>query len=298
MFINKKLLGMEIDMKAKLRSWIELTIGTFLMSVAYKCIFDSASMVTGGFSGIGVIVRHLTFGLVDGGIPIWITNIVLNIPLFVAAFFIVGRKFLIYTAAGTAVMTFFLGVLPSSVTNEADLLLAAITGGLAYGIGVGLVLRQGASTGGTDMLAVVVHRFIKNYSVVRIMQILDAIIILSGMLVFGIRTSLYAMIAIYIGTHLSDRVMEGAESAKAVWIISDKYEEISQKLLNELGRGVTSFEGKGMYFGQKRNVMLCVVSKKQIPELKKIALETDEKVFFVIGDVREVCGEGFVQNIH
>lgn len=91
--------------------------------------------------------------------------------------------------------------------------------------------------------------------------------------------------------------MEGAESAKAVWIISDKYKEISEKILNELKRGVTSFDGKGMYLEQERNVMLCVVSKKQIPELKRIALETDEKVFFVIGDVREVCGEGFVQNI-
>ena len=84
---------------------------------------------------------------------------------------------------------------------------------------------------------------------------------------FGIRTSLYAMIAIYIGTHVSDRVMEEAESAKAVWIISDKYKEISEKILNELKRGVTSFDGKGMYLEQERNVMLCVVSKKQIPEL-------------------------------
>lgn len=284
-------------MKAKLRFWIELILGTFLMSFAYKCIYDSAAMVTGGFSGIGVIVRHLTFGVVDGGIPMWITNILLNVPLFIAAFFIVGRRFLIYTAAGTIIMTFFLGVLPSSVTDEADLLLAAITGGLAYGVGVGLVLRQGASTGGTDMLAVVLKKFIKGYSIVRIMQVIDALIVIAGVLVFGIRTSLYAMIAIYIGTHVSDRVMEGAESAKAVWIISDKYKEISEKILNELKRGVTSFDGKGMYLEQERNVMLCVVSKKQIPELKRIALETDEKVFFVIGDVREVCGEGFVQNI-
>lgn len=289
-------INVKTNFKSKIAFWIEIIIGTFFMSVAYKCIYDSVSMVTGGFSGIGVIVRHLTMGIVEDGIPMWVTNIVLNVPLFIVSYFVVGKKFVWQTLIGTASMTFFLGILPSVYVEEADYFISAVMGGVLYGVGVGLVLRRGTSTGGTDMLAVVISKFMKGYSVVKIMQVLDWLIVIMGFLIFGVRVSVYALIAIFIGTMISDRVIVGAQDAKAVWIISDKYQEIASRLMSEVDRGVTAFDATGMYYNTRKNVILCVVFKKQIPKVKEIALEVDENVFLVIGDVREVCGEGFVQN--
>lgn len=277
---------------------IQLVIGTLFMAVAYKCIYDSVQMVTGGFSGIGVIVRYLTMGLVTDGIPMWVTNVVLNVPLFIASFIIKGKKFVADTVMGTVLLTVFLAVLPSQMVEEADYLLAAVTGGILYGVGIGLVLNAGATTGGTDMLAVLLSKSLKGYSVVRIMQVIDGVIITVGVVVFGLRVSLYAMIAIYIGTIVSDRIVEGAKSAKAVWIISQNYKQVAAGVMQELGRGATLFKGSGMYKNQERNVLLCVVSKKQIPKLKEIVEKADNKVFIIIGDVREVCGEGFVKITH
>lgn len=277
---------------------LQLVCGTFLMAVAYKSIFDSAGMVTGGFSGIAVIVRHLTMGYIEGGMPLWITNTILNIPVFIAAYFIKGRNFVYNTLVGTVLLTLYLAVLPSSVLSEADYLLAAVSGGVFLGIGMGLVLNAGAATGGTDMLGVLLAGKIRQYSVVRIIQILDGIIIVAGMLVFGLRVSLYAIIAIYISALVSDRILEGSKSGKAAWIISDRYEEIGKCILEKMDRGATILKGSGVYSGMEKNVILCILSKKQIPTLKEIVLQTDEKAFFIIGDVREVCGEGFVQISH
>lgn len=277
---------------------LQLVIGTFLMAVAYKSIYDSVQMVTGGFSGIGVIVRHLTANLIEGGLPMWITNVVLNVPLFIASLLIRGRRFVADTLAGTILLTVFLAILPSGRIEEADYLLAAVSGGVLYGIGIGLVLNAGATTGGTDMLAVLLTKAVPEMSVVRILQIIDGVIIVAGIVVFGIRISLYAMIAIYIGTIVSDRMIEGAKSAKAVWIISENYKRIATDVMEELERGATLFKACGMYKNIDRNVLLCVVSKKQIPKLKEIAGRADNKVFIIIGDVREVCGEGFVKITH
>lgn len=277
--------------------WLERIVGTFLMAVAYKSIYDSAQMVTGGFSGIGVIVRYLTEGIFPGGIPMWVTNIVLNTPLYITAYILIGKKFILQTLSGTVLLTVFLAILPSAPMADADYLLAAAAGGVSCGAGIGLVLKSGATTGGTDMLAVVICRYVRRYSVIRVMQLLDGAIIIAGILVFGIHVSLYAMIAIYITTLVSDRIVEGAKSAKAVWIISDAYREIAKTVMERMGRGVTTFEASGMYSNQKKNVLLCVVSKKQIPQMKQIALDIDCRAFLIVGDVREVCGEGFVQNI-
>ncbi len=281
----------------RLSRWLELVAGTFLMAVAYKSIYDSARMVTGGFSGIGVIVRYLTENIVPGGIPMWLTNTLLNIPLFLASYILLGRRFVAHTFAGTFLLTVFIGILPMSQMEQTDYLLASVVGGVVCGAGVGLVLRSGATTGGTDMLAVVIRRFVRRYSVIRIMQFLDGLIILAGMMVFGIRISMYAGIAIYIAALVSDRILEGAKNAKVIWIISDSYRQIAVQIMERVGRGVTALNGSGMYSSRQRNVILCVVSKKQLQQVKEIVQEIDAGAFLIVGDVREVCGEGFVQNI-
>lgn len=283
--------------KHKIINYLKLVVGTFLMAIAYKSIYDSAGMVTGGFSGIGIIIRHLTSGFINGGFPMWLTTLILNVPLFLVALKVIGKKFVTHTLLGTICLTIFLAVLPTNPMGEKDYLLAAIFGGTLAGAGIGLVLLSGATTGGTDMLASVIHKKMRHYSVIRIMQILDGTIIAAGMAVFGLNVSLYAIIAIYVTTMVSDTIIEGPKHAREILIISDHYQEISQQIMHRVHRGVTALNASGMFSNAEKKVLLCVVSKKQIPQIKEVVAEIDDKAFFIIGDVREVLGEGFVQNI-
>ena len=181
--------------------------------------------------------------------------------------------------------------------EETDYLITALLGGGLCGSGVGLVLLSGASTGGTDMLAVLLHKYLKNYSVIQIMQYLDALIVAAGAAVFGIYVSLYAIIAIYITTVISDNILEGTKHGVAAFVITDNYEIIADIIKRDMNRGVTLIKGQGMYSYKPKNMLLCVVSRKEISQLKQICVEKDRESFILISDVREVMGEGFVQNI-
>jgi uncharacterized membrane-anchored protein YitT (DUF2179 family) len=280
----------------KIKNTLLLIIGTLLMAVAYKSIYDPAGMVTGGFSGIGIIIRQVSSQVIPDGIPIWVTTTALNIPLFIAAYKIIGKRFVRQTLIGTLFLTIFLAILPATKLNSTDYLLAAVFGGAVCGIGIGMVLLSGATTGGTDMLSAVIHVYIRHHSIIRIMQILDGAIIAAGMLVFGLHVSLYAIIAIYVTSLVSDSILEGPKHARAVWIISDKYTEISAEVMHQLERGATALDANGMFSNSQKKVLLCVVAKKQVPRIKQIATEIDQRAFLIVGDVREVMGEGFVQN--
>ena len=155
-----------------MKRYLYLAAGTFLMAAAYKSIYQSVGMVTGGFSGIGVIVNRVTGGVWAGGVPLWITNVTLNVPLFIAAFYIEGKEFIKNTVTGAVLLTLYLAVLPAVPVDAADYLLAAVYGGAACGAGIGLVLKSGFTTGGTDMLGVLLHRFFRQYALASIIQVL------------------------------------------------------------------------------------------------------------------------------
>lgn len=274
----------------KTKIFLRMLAGTFLMALSYKCIFDSAGMVTGGFSGLSIIVKEVF------SVPLWITMIVLNIPVFAAAYVVKGADFVKSTFVATIMLTVFLGVLPEFEVEENDILLASIFGGVIAGTGIGLVITSFATTGGTDMIGAIVQKYFPYYSIAQIMQVLDAFIVTAGAFVFGIHKSMYAIIAIYVMALVSDRVVDGMKSAKAVYVISDKYEQIAQKIMKELQRGGTFLDGRGIYSNDKKSVIMCVVSRKQAVVLKKIVWEEDQRAFVMISDVREALGEGFVKN--
>lgn len=143
------------------------------------------------------------------------------------------------------------------------------------------------------MVATLIQHYVKHYSIVQILQILDGIIVLFGLYVFGIRAALYAIVAIFITTKVSDALMEGFKFSKAAFIISDKYELVAKKILEELDRGVTGLKAKGMYSGQDKFMLYCVVSQKEIVQVKEIVAEVDPDAFVIVSDAREVLGEGF-----
>lgn len=235
-----------------MKRYLYLAAGTFLMAAAYKSIYQSVGMVTGGFSGIGVIVNRVTGGVWAGGVPLWITNVTLNVPLFIAAFYIEGKEFIKNTVTGAVLLTLYLAVLPAVPVDAADYLLAAVYGGAACGAGIGLVLKSGFTTGGTDMLGVLLHRFFRQYALASIIQVLDMAVIIAGVLVFGMSVSLYAIIAVYVTALVTDTVLEGTKQARAVWIISDKNEQIAPVIMEKMHRGITRFPASGVYTQQEK----------------------------------------------
>jgi len=150
-----------------------------------------------------------------------------------------------------------------------------------------------SSTGGTDLLAMVLHKFMPYYTVPQILTVIDGLIVFAGVISFGLTKALYAIIAVYITTKVSDSLLEGLKFAKMAYIISDHYEEIAQMILKDLDRGVTGISATGMYSNKEKKMLFCVVSKKEIVELTDIVAKIDPKAFIIVSDAREVMGEGF-----
>lgn len=223
------------------------------------------------------------------------TNLVLNIPVFLIAIRLKGWKYIVKTLFGTLMLSFWLGALPVIPLAEGDMLLTALYGGVVMGVGIGLVFLSQATTGGTDLIAAIIQHFWRHYSIADIMQIIDAVIVLAGAYLFGIQMALYAVISIYLVSKVSDGIIEGLKFSKAAFIITQKPDELSQILMNELSRGVTGLSAKGMYSGEEKNMLFCVVSRKEIVQLKELTLTLDPDAFVIVTDVREVLGEGFIE---
>lgn len=277
------------------RAYLLITAGTGIMAFAIKSTFDPIGLVTGGITGIGIMLRRLTLDVWDGGVPIWLTNLVLNIPLFLAAWRLKGRRFIGRTLTASVLLSFWLGVIPDCDLAGGDYLLAAVYGGVMTGVGIGLVLSTQVATGGTDLIATLLHLRLRAYSIAQILQVIDGIIILAGIYVCGIRASLYAVFAVYITSRVSDLITEGGKFSKAVYIISDQYAQIADAVLHQMNRGTTLLPAVGMYRSEERNMLFCVVSKKEVVVLKEYIKQIDMHAFVIVTDVREVLGEGFLE---
>ena len=212
---------------------------------------------------------------------------------FLLAALVKGKKFVARTAVATVLLSAWLYVIPLWNLAEGDYVLSAIFGGVICGVGMGMVLLARATTGGTDMMAALIQRKLRHYSVAQVMQVLDGIIVIAGIFVFGIHASLYAIVAIYVTTKVTDALMEGMNYAKSAFIITAHPEQVADELMKELDRGASGIHIKGMYTGEERMMVFCVVGKKQIPQLKQIVGTIDPDAFVVVSDAREVLGEGF-----
>ena len=275
--------------------YLMIIVGTGLMSLAINSVFDAAGMVTGGFSGIAIIIKAWTKNLIEGGIPLWVTNCVLNLPLFVIAWKVRGFSFIKRAILGEISLSVWLAIQPVWNLAGNDLLLSALYGGVIQGVGIGLVFLGGGTTGGTDMMAAIIQKFLKHYSIAQIMQVIDAMVVLVGMYVFGVHKALYAIIAVYLVTKVSDGLIEGLKFSKAAYIITGKPKEISDMIINDLDRGVTGINARGMYSGQDKLMLFCVVNKKEIIMLKEKVDKIDPEAFVIVTDAREVHGEGFIE---
>ncbi len=274
--------------------WVDvilMVVGTGLMGLAIQCIYDPVGLVTGGFTGVAIIAKYLT----KGAVPLWLTNLVLNVPLFFLAALIKGKKFVARTAVATVLLSAWLYVIPLWDLAEGDYVLSAIFGGVISGVGMGMVLLAHATTGGTDMLAALIQHKLRHYTIMQIICVIDGIIVAVGIYSFGVKAALYAIVAIYVTSKVSDTLTEGMKYSKAVFIVSDHYKEISDAIMTQMDRGVTGLNGVGMYSGDEKCMLYCVVSKKEIVVLKEIILNIDNNAFVIVTDAREVVGEGFLE---
>lgn len=278
---------MSIIWKKVLRSYGVITIGTFLMALGTNFIYEPMSMVTGGFSGLGIVLHGLF------RIPVWVTTVVLNIPLFLLARKRYGKDFLFQSLYAVLSFSLALARIPIASVVHEDFLMAALIGGALHGIGLGLVYSTGSTTGGTDLLSTLLHPLFPVMRLPNILGMIDGMIVVVGMAMFGIRTALYAIVAVFVTSKIMDGVTAGMRYAKVLYVISDEAQQIAQRIMNELKRGVTSLRGSGMYSKEEKEILMCVVSRREAVSMVKYVKEIDEKAFIIISDAREVMGEGF-----
>ena len=218
----------------------------------------------------------------------------LNIPLFILAGYRLGKEFFAKSLIGTVSLSVFIDIFDKYPAITNDRFLACIYGGALIGIGTAIILKVGASTGGTDLIATVIKGYDPYISMSRYLIIMDIVIISLNVLFFKhIEIGLYSAIAIYLYGQMIDIIFEGVYYTKLMFIISDKNEEISKAIGENVKRGVTGLYGKGMYKNEDKLVLMCAASRNDMAKIKDIVKKIDEKCFIVIGNVREVLGKGF-----
>lgn len=272
--------------------YLGIALGCTLLAAGLVLFLMPNTIAPGGVTGLAVVIQTLL------GIPMDITNLAINIPLFILGMFILGGTFGIKTIYATLVLSasirLFMIVSGGNYIITQDLLLSAIYGGVLAGAGIGFVFRSGGTTGGTDLAGAIINKYLPNFSVAKIMMALDlTIVVIAGIIVKNIEISLYSTVTLYIMVHMADFIVEGLNYSKAFYIISSHSDEIGKKINLELDRGVTALEGRGFYTGARRDVLLCVVNRAQVARLKRLVHEIDDKAFVMVATIHEVLGEGF-----
>lgn len=278
----------KIQIKNYAISVIYLIVGTFIMASSTAFFLLPNKLSTGGFSGIATMAYYFL------NTPVGTATIILNIPLFLIAFYRIGKKFIFKSIIGTFLLSFFIDFLEKykAVTN--DQFLACIYGGILMGIGTSIVLKSNSSTGGSDLLSYVVRSFNDKIKSSDLIIIIDTIIIGINICFFKeIEIGLYSAIAIYIMGKMIDIIFEGINFTKVLFIISDKYEEIAKIVGDKVERGSTGIYAKGMHTRDEKIMLFCVGSRSEVIQIKKIATTVDPKSFIVIANAREAWGKGF-----
>lgn len=278
-------------MKAKIKKfaydfgWV--TVGTLLLTLSLDLFLVPNQIAPGGVSGLAIILNHIFRW------PVGAVTLLINIPLFLTSLKILGS----YFGAKTLYSTILLGVTIDALSFLKPLthnpMLAAVYGGLIMGLGLGIVIKYGATTGGTDLAAMAVHKYVPFITVGRLLFIIDFVIIAFAGIEFSPELALYALATEFIAIKVIDVIQEGTDYERIALIISDKYGEISKSILYEMDRGITELKGTGAYSRKDKNVLLCVVNRSEVTTLRNLVKKIDPKAFVILSTAHEVLGEGF-----
>lgn len=260
--------------------------GCALGAVAYPLFLLPNSIAPGGLTGIATILNYLFH------LPTGTTSLLLNIPLFLLGYRQMGRRFLIRTTVATIVFSLLIDLFRVKPLTK-DPMMSAIFGGVLLGIGLGLILRGGATTGGTDLMARLVHRKVSAISIGAFLFAFDVAVILIAGFTMSAEHAMYSMISVYITSRVLDVVIAGIGTDKACNIITRHSDTIASRLMTELSRGVTVLDATGAYSGNAVRMLVCVVGRMELSLLKQIVKEEDAGAFVFITDTHETLGEGF-----
>ena len=266
--------------------YVQILLGCLIGAAAYPAFLIPNNIAPGGLTGTATIISYLT------GWPIGALSLVLNVPLFLIGYRTMGRVFAFRSLVATVLFSVLIDLLPLKPVSE-DPLLGTLFGGVVLGIGLGLILRGGATTGGSDMIARMVHRRVQFISVGMFLFALDFLVVVAAAFVIGSAQALYALINIYVCSRVIDAVMVGFGGNKACFVMTGAWEKITGRIMNEIGRGVTLLSARGAYSGQEHPVVLCVAARQEVIAVKRIVREEDERAFMFITEAHEALGEGF-----
>ena len=273
-----------------LRNYLIIAIGSVIYAVGFQFFLYPNNITSGGVVGTSMIINQLT------GLPVGVMTILLNIPLFIVAWRHFGLDFLIGSLVGMGLSSVLVDVFAGfdlSFTN--DPMLAAVIGGAVKGMGLGMIYYVGGTTGGIDIVVKILRKKLASVNFGTIMLSLDTIIIAVYAMVLGrYESAMYSLIAMYVTTKVVDLVLYGIDNACLCYIISERTEEITREIVSgPLHRGVTLLDGRGAYSGAHRDVMMCVIKRQQIGQLKRLVRNVDEKAFFIVTNAKNVFGNGF-----
>lgn len=280
------------NIRQQLNAWVQILLGVFVCALAYDMFLIPNEIAPGGFTGIAQLISHGT------GWPVGTITLCLNAPLFLLSARSLGLTFGVRSLAATIGLSLMIDILPIPsvipVETTERLLLASVFGGVLGGAGFGLIIRGGATTGGSDMLAKLVKQRISSVSIGGVMFAVDAVVITASAFVFDIVSALFALISTFLMSYVIDMLVDGLSSARAYFIISGRHEAIAQRIMTDLERGATALNGRGMYSGNDKNVLLCVVNRMESVRLRAIVAEIDPNAFMIATNVHEALGEGFM----
>lgn len=272
--------------KENIFSYLQIIVGCILGGAAYPLFLTPGNIAPGGLTGLAMVINYLFHW------PVGTVTLILNVPLFIFGWKFMGKRFILRTLIATLLFSLLIDLLPLKPLTD-DPLLSAIFGGVLLGIGLGLILRGEATTGGTDMLARMIHRSVPAISTGMFLMALDCAVVIVAAVAIGITQALYAIICIYISSKVIDTVMIGFSGNKACFIISTRSEVIMNRILTEMERGVTKLSAKGGYTGEDRPTLMCVVSRMEVTAIKNIVRDEDENAFMIVVDAHEAIGDGF-----
>lgn len=272
-------------------SYTLVVIGAFIMAAGFVYFISPNKIVPGGVFGICIVMHHLW------GLPIGLMGLILNIPLTIIGVKILGPRFGVKTVVGFTLASIFMDGLTylwgDRPLVENDVLLSSIFGGVLVGIGLGLVFKAKATSGGSDIIALIIAKYTK-LPVGQLLIIVDSVIVLVGLVAFGDwKIPLYSWIVIFITGKVIDTVLQGISYDKTVFIVTDKYEELREKIINDLERGGTLIKAEGMYQGNPKNVIFTNVNRRELSMLQEFINTIDPNAFLTVIDANEVIGHGF-----
>lgn len=278
------------------QTWLNLlftAIGVFITAIGINMFLVNAHLLSGGLSGIALILQYtLKF-------PAGVSFLVMNIPLLLLSYKIMGKRFTLMTMIGTVLFSVAIDITApmQNILKLHDNILLCVYGGVLNGLGTGIVLSNYGSTGGLDIVAAIIKKKNQNFEFGTSSFIINMIIVAVGAVFFGIYSALYTLFSIYISSFVIDKVLKGFNRQKLVMIITDEEKRISDNIMYNLKRGVTFLYGEGAYTAKKKMVIYCVIGLNQLPLLKQVVKQTDENSFISVIDISEVHGEGFKGNL-